>query len=43
MRIITHCKKIFLNLGKVLIISLLILAPFIGLNVAYPDLPISPE
>lgn len=37
MRIITHCKKIFLNLGKVLILTLLILVPFIGLNAAYPD------
>lgn len=38
MRIITRCKKMFLNLGKVVILTLLIFIPFIGLNAAYPDL-----
>jgi hypothetical protein len=37
MRIITHCKKTFPRLGKGLIIILLIIAPFIGINMVYPN------
>ena len=37
MRISHHCKNLFLSFGKGLIISLLIITPFMGLNAAYPD------
>lgn len=37
MRIVRHCKKTFLLLGKGLIIILLMMIPFTGLNAVYPQ------